>query len=294
VSNFEQTCAAKEAVISQAGFKNRNSSIVWGCWKPKRKFRIVIFALKFQQIWNSKGVGELVMSIFPMSPGRRRVDMRAALFAFAILLISLAVLAPSVSAQGGSKASVQHDATLDVRNERGLTQLIEAASAGQTAKVTSLLAQGAGVDATAADGRTALIAAAQGGQIEAVEVLIAAGANLNWTSRGTGTALNVAENTGQTQIAALLLQSGARSTGKSAGDTVCVRSWGGDGFCGTVKSFSIRSVQIQVTKIVGCAGTCQAKPDCSEAKPVGGNNGVQAGEQIAVPSWCLTQTGVKP
>jgi hypothetical protein len=143
VSNFEQTCAAKEAVISQAGFKNRNSSIVWGCWKPKRKFRIVIFALKFQQIWNSKGVGELVMSIFPMSPGRRRVDMRAALFAFAILLISLAVLAPSVSAQGGSKASVQHDATLDVRNERGLTQLIEAASAGQTAKVTSLLAQGA-------------------------------------------------------------------------------------------------------------------------------------------------------
>jgi ankyrin repeat protein len=234
------------------------------------------------------------MSIFPMSPGRRRVDMRAALFASAILFLSLDVYAPCISAQGGSKASPQHDATLDVRNERGLTQLIEAASAGQTAKVKSLLVQGAGVDATAADGRTALIAAAQSGQIEAVEVLIAAGANLNRASRGTGTALNVAENTGKTQIAALLVESGARTTGKSAGDAVCVRSWGGDGFCGTVKSFSIRSVQIQVTRIVGCAGTCPAKPDCSEAKPVGGNNGVQAGEQIAVPSWCLTQTGVKP
>ena len=99
---------------------------------------------------------------------------------------------------------------------------------------------------------------------------------------------------GEAKIAALLLAAGARSTGKSVGDTVCVRPWGGDGFCGTVKSFSIPSVQIQVTKIVGCENGCPAKPECSASKPVGGADGLQEGNQIAVPSWCLTQTGVKP
>jgi ankyrin repeat protein len=213
---------------------------------------------------------------------------------FPFAAIALALFAVSTYAQGAAKTLAPHDASLDVRDAHGLTQLIVAASSGQTATINSLLAQGAGVDATAADGRTALIAAAQSGKIEAIESLVAAGANLDWSSRGTGTALNVAENTGQTQIAALLLQAGAHSSGKSVGDTVCVRPWGGDGFCGTVKSFSMKLVQIQITKIVGCAGGCEAREECSEAKLVGGNNGVQAGDQVAVPSWCLTHTGVKP
>jgi Ankyrin repeats (3 copies) len=240
------------------------------------------------------------MRVFPMSPCRPRsvqgvscsVDRRVAQIPLAAL--ALALVTVGAHAQAAAQTGAPHDASLDVRDARGLTQLIVAAFAGQTATVKSLLVQGAGVDATAADGRTALIAAAQSGKIEAVEVLVAAGANLEWSSRGTGTALNVAENSGQTQIAALLLQSGAHSTGKSVGDTVCVRPWGGDGFCGTVKSFTVKSVQIQITKIVGCAGGCQAREECSAAKMVGGNIGAQAGDQIAVPSWCLTHTGVKP
>jgi hypothetical protein len=228
-----------------------------------------------------------------MSPGRPPIDRRAACFLFAVLASTLVLLAPSGSAQG-TASGPQHVAALDARNEQGLTQLIVAASAGETATIKSLLAQGAGVDATAADGRTALIAAAQSGRIDAVEALIAAGANLNQASRGLGTALNVAENTDQTLIAAILLQRGAQSTGKSAGDTVCVTPWGGNGFCGTVKSFSVRSVHIQITKIMGCVGGCEAREECSAARPVGGNNGVQSGDQIMVPSWCLTRTGVKP
>ena len=212
---------------------------------------------------------------------------------------ALVFFAPGAGAQGSAQpAAGQQDSRpgsgLDARDAQGLTPLIVAASAGQAATIKSLLARGAGVDATAADGRTALIAAAQSGKIEAVEALIAAGADLNRAARGTGTALNVAENTGQTQMAALLLASGAHSTGKSVGDTVCVRPWGGDGFCGTVKSFSVRSVQIAVTRIVGCAGGCQAREECSAAKTVGGDNGIQSGDQIAVPSWCLTHTGVTP
>jgi hypothetical protein len=243
------------------------------------------------------------MRIFPTSPCRPRPEQGvnrnegrlAAHNSFAATALALALFTACACAQGAAaQTGAPHDASLDARDAHGLTRLIVAASAGQTATIKSLVAQGAGVDATAADGRTALIAAAQSGKIEAVEVLIAAGANLNWSSRGTGTALNVAENTGQMQIAALLLQSGAHSTGKSVGDAVCVRPWGGEGFCGTVKSFSVKTVQIEITKIVGCAGGCAAREECSAAKMVGGNNGVQAGDRIAVPSWCLTQTGVKP
>jgi len=223
-----------------------------------------------------------------------RVWQRAVPSVFALTALLLAVLAPSAWAQKTAQSNQQQEGSVDARNAQGLTPLIVAASAGQTEAVRSLLARGAGVNATSADGRTPLIAAVQGGQIEAVQALITAGANLNAATRGTGTALEVAERTGKTEIAALLLASGARSSGKSVGDTVCVRPWGGDGFCGRVEFFSIQSVQIHVTRIVGCANGCAAKEECSASKTVGGANGLEAGNEIAVPSWCLTHTGVKP
>jgi hypothetical protein len=239
------------------------------------------------------------MRTSPNSPGPLRPRVRAARFprpALTLALLLVLTLSPRCAfAQSAGPDNSSHGASLDARDARGLTALVAAASSGDTAAVKSLLAQGAAVDATAADGRTALIAAAQSGRIETVVLLIAASANLNWSARGTGTALNVAENTGRAQIAALLLASGAHSTGKSVGDTVCVRPWSGDGFCGTVRSFSTRSVEIEITKIVGCAGSgCQAREECSAGRPVGGTSGAEPGDRIAVPSWCLTQTGVKP
>jgi hypothetical protein len=206
----------------------------------------------------------------------------------------IALLVSGGWAQAWAQTDPQHSSELDARNAQGLPPLIVAASTGRLETIKSLLAQGAGMDATAADGRTALIAAAQNGQIDAVRVLIAAGANLNWAARNTGTALNVAENKGETQIAALLLASGAHSTGKSVGDTVCVRPWGGNGFCGVVRSFSVRAVQIKVTKLVGCANGCAEREECSAGVPVGGAHGIGAGDSITVPSWCVTQTGVNP
>ncbi|MGA3373883.1 MAG: ankyrin repeat domain-containing protein [Terracidiphilus sp.] len=209
-------------------------------------------------------------------------------------LLLLTFLAPSAWAQGAPHSRQQQPTGLDARNTQGLTPLIVAAAAGKTETVKSLLAQGAGINATAADGRTALIAAVENNEMEVVQMLIAAGANLNEATRSTGTALEVAERMGETQIATILRAAGAHTSGESVGDTVCVLPWHGNGFCGTVESFSIRSVQLQVTKIVGCAKGCEAREECSESKTVGGANGVQAGDQIAVPSWCLTQTGVKP
>jgi len=234
------------------------------------------------------------MRLSPIPPGRPLLYRPSARLARAILALALVVSPGCAFAQSAPHNAGPQAAGLDARDAHGLTPLVAAALEGDTALVKSLLAQGAQVNATAADGRTPLIAAAQSGKIDIVAALIAAGAHLDWSARGQGTALNVAENTGQTQIAALLLEAGAQSTGKSIGDTVCVRPWAGDGFCGTVRSFTTRSVEIEITKIVGCVGGCQARPECSAARPVGGSHGVQPGDRIAVPSWCLTQTGVKP
>jgi Ankyrin repeats (3 copies) len=243
------------------------------------------------------------MRTSPNSPGPLRSRVCAPRFPRTVLfpalfpaLILALIIAPRFApAQSVEPGIASPNANLDARDVHGLTALVAAASSGDAAAVKSLLAQGAAVNAAAADGRTALIAAAQSGKLEIVAALIAAGANLNWSARGTGTALNVAENTGQAQMAALLLASGAQSTGKSVGDTVCVRPWSGDGFCGTVRSFSTHAVDIEITKIVGCTvGSCQARAECSAGKPIGGAGGAQAGDRIAVPSWCLTQTGLTP
>ena len=210
----------------------------------------------------------------------------------ALLLTSAA--RPQSTAPARPAASISASASQqDARNQQGLTQLIVAASAGDVSSVKTLLAAGAGVDATDANGRTALIVAIQNKQPEVARALVAAGANLNLEARYIGSPLNVAENDGDTEMAAMLQAAGAHSTGKSVGDTVCVLPWGGQGYCGRVKVFTVRSVQLDVTRIVGCAGGCAAREECSAANPVGGVNGLHLGEQIAVPSWCLTSTGVK-
>ncbi len=209
------------------------------------------------------------------------------------LALALLVVVPSARPQEPVVTPRPQAAVRDARDVRGLTRLILAAQAGETNTVKTLLAGGADVNATDAGGRTALIAAVQNYQGETAKALVAAGANLNIESRFGGSALLVAENNDDTPMAAWLLASGAHSTGKSVGDTVCVRSWGGDGYCGTVKSFTVRAVKIAVTKIVGCEGGCPAHEECSTVNGVGGRNGLHAGEQLAVPSWCLTQTGVK-
>ncbi len=207
--------------------------------------------------------------------------------------LALLVVVPCARPQEAVVTPHPPVAVQDARDARGLTRLIVAAQAGETSTVRMLLASGADVNATDAGGRTALIAAVQNHQGETAKALVAAGANLNIESRFGGSALLVAENSDDIPMAAWLLASGAHSTGKSVGDTVCVRSWGGDGYCGTVQSFTVRAVKIAVTKIVGCEGGCPAHEECSTVNGVGGRNGLHAGEQLAVPSWCLTLTGVK-
>jgi hypothetical protein len=215
--------------------------------------------------------------------------LRATLCVGAFVLLPYAFAAPLPQATPAQAAGQTHE----THNAQAAAALTAAAASGDVSLVNSLLGHGSAIDATDASGRTALIAAVQNGQVEAARTLVRAGANLNIQSRALGSALNVAENDGDTALAAMLQAAGATTTGKSVGDTVCVTPWGGQGFCGTVKVFTVREVRIDVTKLVGCEGGCPARPECSAGNPVGGVNGLHMGETIQVPSWCLTRTGVK-
>jgi Ankyrin repeats (3 copies) len=182
----------------------------------------------------------------------------------------------------------------DLRDGAGRTPLLDAVKAGQVEAVRMLLAAGARVNATSSAGRTALIEAAEFGRNDAARILIDSGADLNASQRGWGSPLEAAERTGNNELAAMLRKAGARSSGRSVGDTVCVRPWQGYGYCGVVEEVNKISFRIRVTQVLGCENGCEAKSECSESRTVGGADGIQAGDVITTVSWCLTHTGVQP
>jgi uncharacterized protein len=182
----------------------------------------------------------------------------------------------------------------DLRDSAGRTPLLDAVKAGQVEAVRMLLAAGASVNTASSSGRTALIEAAELGRNDAARILIDAGAALNVSQRGWGSPLEAAERTGNNELAAMLRKAGARSSGRSVGDTVCVRPWQGNGYCGVVEEVNKTSFRIRVTQVVGCANGCEAKSQCSESRTVGGADGIQPGDVITTVSWCLTHTGVQP
>jgi ankyrin repeat protein len=87
--------------------------------------------------------------------------------------------------------------------------LIEAAQAGDTAKVKKLLEQGADVNAKDEYGGTALMWAAGKGHTEMVNALIDAGADVNAKMKGGWTALMFAAEEGYTGIVEILIGKGA-------------------------------------------------------------------------------------
>lgn len=190
------------------------------------------------------------------------------------------------------KSQLQQGTNPNVPDSQGRTALMDAVQAGQTKAVSVLLDAGADVNARSRSGRTALIEAAEEGRFDSARLLVEHGADLNLATR-TGTALETAERTGHNDIAALLLKAGARSSGHSVGDTVCVRPWAGDGYCGVVEAIDKNTYQLRVTEIVGCKNGCPAKAECSAQRPVGGPDGISVGSEVETKSWCLTHTAVQ-
>ena len=192
------------------------------------------------------------------------------------------------------RARLQQGVSPDARDPSGLTALMEAAHAGKLEAMRVLVEAGANVNAATLSGETPLITAAAHNQASAVKLLMQSGADLNLRSRGFGSALEAAERMGHEQIAQMLRKAGARTFGRSVGDTVCVRPWNGEGYCGTVAAIHKNQYQIRITKIIGCLRGCDPKPECSAGEPVGGPDGLGIGDTVTTPSWCLTHTGVRP
>jgi ankyrin repeat protein len=182
----------------------------------------------------------------------------------------------------------------DTRDGAGRTPLMDAVKSGEVEAMRLLISSGASVNARSASGRPPLIEAAEFGRTDAARILLDSGADINAGQRGWGSPLEAAERTGNNELAALLRKAGARSSGRSIGDTVCVRPWKGNGYCGVVEAVNKTSFRIRVTRIVGCENGCEAKAECSESRIVGGADGIQAGNLVTTVSWCLTHTGVQP
>ncbi len=192
------------------------------------------------------------------------------------------------------RALARQGKDLNARDADGRTALLAAVAAGRSDAVGELLRDGAGVDVAAPGGRTPLVEAAERGQLDAVRLLVQAGADLHAQASGVGSPLDAADRSGNVEVANLLRRAGARSaTGKSVGDTVCVRPWGGDGYCGTVESVSKIQYRIRITELVGCKQGCAARAECSANRDVGGPGGLRVGDEVDTVSTCLTHTGVK-
>src|SRR5215468_1531529 len=182
----------------------------------------------------------------------------------------------------------------DAAGEDAARALAAAARRGDAEQVAALVRTGVDPDAADRSGWTALHEAAHRGDTKTARVLLDAGAHPDLRSRDRGTALDVAEREGRTEVAALLRARGARGSGKSVGDTVCVRRWGGDGYCAVVEGLDAARFRLRLTAVVGCGDGCAADVACSASRTVGGSGGLGAGDALWVPASCLTHTGVRP
>jgi len=171
-------------------------------------------------------------------------------------------------------------------------RLVAAVARGDAAQVAALVRQGADPDAADRSGWTGLHLAADTGDLTLARVLLDARAHPDLRSRARGTPLDVAERAGRSEMARLLRLHGAKGSGKSIGDTVCVRPWGGDGYCAIVEGADPTRYLLRVSRLVGCAAGCAPEPACSSGQGVGGG-GLGAGDVLWVPGSCLTHTGVR-
>ena len=180
----------------------------------------------------------------------------------------------------------------DARDAEGRPALLLAAASGQASAVRVLLRADASTEAATRSGWTPLHAAAESGALDVARALLDADVDPDRRDRIRGTPLDVAEQADHDDVAGLLRERGAHGSGKSVGDTVCVRTWAGDGFCGVVEDRDVTRHRLRVSEVVGCDTACDADASCSGGRPVG-PGGLAAGESLWVPTSCLTHTGLR-
>ena len=177
-------------------------------------------------------------------------------------------------------------------DEDASRRLVAAVARGDATQVAALVRGGADPDAADRSGWTGLHLAAETGDLTLARTLLDAGAHPDLRSRARGTPLDIAERNGRVEMARLLRLHGAKGSGKSIGDTVCVRPWGGDGYCGVVEAADPTRYRLRVSRVIGCAAGCAPEPACSGGRVVGAG-GLGVGDVLWVPASCLTHTGVR-
>lgn len=90
-------------------------------------------------------------------------------------------------------------------------ELLDAAAAGNTAKIAELLSRGADLEGNDTSGRTAVINAAWRGRTEVVDLLVELGADFNVTDYDGRTAVSWAASNGHKDIVKKLVEAGART-----------------------------------------------------------------------------------
>jgi hypothetical protein len=175
------------------------------------------------------------------------------------------------------------------RESGGRTVLMDAVALGEAEVVRALLRGGADSAAATSSGWTALHEAVANRQTESLRVLLEAGAPADARDRMEGTPLDLAERGGEAELGRLLRERGARGSGKSVGDTVCVRPWSGEGYGGVVIDRAGPTYRLRVTETMGCRSGCTGTLECLGGKSL---EELTAGVVVEVPGSCLTHTGL--
>ncbi len=98
---------------------------------------------------------------------------------------------------------------LDIRDAKGLTPLMVAATYNKLKCAEALIKAGADLKATNESGRTALHAASTSGHLEMVKLLVTSGSDVNARSKALGTPLHAAAIGGSVEVCDFLLSKGA-------------------------------------------------------------------------------------
>ena len=107
---------------------------------------------------------------------------------------------------------------LEAVAEHGMTPLMRASKAGDSAIVSGLIRAGARIDTRNADGNHALWLGCVGANLDTLDVLIRAGSRLDHQNDNGATCLMYASSTGKHEVVERLLAAGARPDIKTLDD----------------------------------------------------------------------------